>query len=95
MNKKELKDISENLIKTFLEAGKESIDLFNKGLKVQIKDDQSPVTNGDLKVHEIITKKILELTPGIPIISEETVDVNVKNKSKVFWLIDPIDGTKE
>ena len=95
MNKKELKDISENLIKTFLEAGKESIDLFNKGLKVQIKEDQSPVTNGDLIVNEIITKKILELTPGIPIISEETVDVNIKNKSKVFWLIDPIDGTKE
>ena len=35
------------------------------------------------------------MTPNIRIISEETVDIKVKNKSKIFWLIDPIDGTKE
>ena len=43
----------------------------------------------------MIQKKIIELTPNIKIISEETVDLNVKNTSKIFWLIDPIDGTKE
>ena len=53
------------------------------------------MSNGDLKVNEIISKKISELTPNIPIISEETVDLKVKNKSKIFWLVDPIDGTKE
>ena len=41
------------------------------------------------------TDKIKELTPNIPIISEETVDLKIKNTSKIFWLIDPIDGTKE
>ena len=43
----------------------------------------------------MIQKKIIELTPNIKIISEETVDLSVKNTSKIFWLIDPIDGTKE
>ena len=95
MNNNELKTVAENLIDTFDKAGKESIELYNKGLKVEIKKDNSPVTNGDLRANELITEKILELTPSIPIISEETVDLNIKNKSKIFWLIDPIDGTKE
>ena len=95
MNKSELKYIVENLIDTFNFAGKESIRLYNEGLKIEIKEDKSPVSNGDLKVNDLISKKILELTPNLPIVSEETVDLSKKNKSKVFWLIDPIDGTKE
>ena len=95
MNSNELKVIAEDLIKTFEYAGKESIRLYNEGLKIEIKEDKSPVSNGDLLVNEIVSKKISELTPNIKIISEETVDLNVKNTSKVFWLIDPIDGTKE
>ena len=91
----ELKSISENLIDTFYLAGKETVDLYTKGLKIEIKEDNSPVSNGDLRVNELITNKIKELTPNIPIISEETVDLNVKNTAKIFWLIDPIDGTKE
>ena len=95
MNQSELKHIAENLIETFNNAGRESIELFSKGLKIEIKEDNSPVSNGDLRVNELITNKILELTPNIPIVSEETVDLNKKNKEKIFWLIDPIDGTKE
>ncbi len=95
MKTSELKIISESLINTFSEAGKISIDLYKKGLKIEIKEDKSPVSNGDLKVNELITSKIKELTPNIPIISEETVDLKVKNAAKIFWLIDPIDGTKE
>mgnify|MGYP001442604952 CR=1 FL=1 len=95
MNKEDLKILANSLIDTFDLAGKESIKLYDEGLKIKIKEDNSPVSNGDLKVNEIITNKILELTPNIPIVSEETVDVNKKNKSKIFWLIDPIDGTKE
>ncbi len=91
----ELKSISESLIDTFLNAGKVSIDLFKNGLKIEIKEDKSPVSNGDLKVNELISDKIKELTPNIPIVSEETVNLKVKNKAKIFWLIDPIDGTKE
>jgi len=95
MKTSELKSISESLINTFNDAGKISIDLFKKGLKIEIKKDKSPVSNGDLEVNEIITAKIKSLTPNLPIISEETVDLNIKNTAKIFWLIDPIDGTKE
>ena len=95
MKKDELKKITEGLIETFNYAGKESIRLYKEGLKIEIKDDKSPVSNGDLRVNDLISKKISELTPNIRIISEETVDPKVKNTSKIFWLIDPIDGTKE
>ena len=95
MNKNELKNVAEGLIATFDVAGQESIELYAKGLKIEIKEDGSPVSNGDLRCNELITNKILELTPNIPIVSEETVDLKIKNKEKIFWLIDPIDGTKE
>ena len=91
----ELKSISENLIDTFNIAGKESIELYARGLKIEIKEDNSPVSNGDLRVNELITNRIKELTPNIPIVSEETVNLKVKNTANIFWLIDPIDGTKE
>jgi len=95
MKTSHLKSISENLIDTFNDAGKVAIDLYEKGLKIEIKEDKSPVSNGDLKVNELITNKIKELTPNLPIVSEETVNLKIKNKAKIFWLIDPIDGTKE
>ena len=88
MNKTDLKSLAENLIHTFKKAGTESIKLYEEGLKIEIKQDKSPVSNGDLKVNEMLTNKISELTPQIPIVSEETVDLNKKNVSKVFWLID-------
>tara|TARA_Y100000385_G_scaffold170882_1_gene177054 strand:- start:2203 stop:2982 length:780 start_codon:yes stop_codon:yes gene_type:complete len=95
MTRDELKKIAEGLIDTFNIAGQESIDLHKKGLKIEIKKDKSPVSNGDLRVNDLITNKIKELTPNIPIVSEETVDLRIKNTAEIFWLIDPIDGTKE
>ena len=95
MNINDLKGIAEGLIDEFNYAAKESIRLYEEGLKIQIKEDKSPVSNGDLRVNDLISKKISKLTPDIPIISEETVDLSKKNNSKIFWLIDPIDGTKE
>ena len=95
MNSEDLKKLAEGLIETFNFAGRESLRLYDEGLKIEIKDDNSPVTNGDLKVNELISNKIKELTPNIKIISEETVDLEKKNNEKIFWLIDPIDGTKE
>ena len=95
MKTSHLKSISENLIDTFNDAGKVAIDLYEKGLKIEIKEDKSPVSNGDLKVNELITNQIKKLTPNVPIVSEETVNLKMKNKAKIFWLIDPIDGTKE
>ncbi len=87
------KIIIEKLIDPFLKAGDLSISLREKGLKKEIKSDNTPVSNGDLEVNKFITKKISEITPDIPIISEETSDnKSIKNLND-FWLIDPIDGT--
>ena len=95
MNTKELKNIAESLNEAMETAGALSIKIYNQGLKIKIKEDGSPVTNGDIEVNKIITEKIKVLTPNIPIVSEETVDLTKKNKLKTYWLIDPIDGTKE
>ena len=93
MDKINIKEIVENLIQTFINAGKVSLDLRSKGLTKEIKSDNTPVSNGDLEVNKIVTKKIIELTPNIPIISEETSENKSINNLKDFWLIDPIDGT--
>jgi len=90
-----LKNITEQLLDPFLNAGKIAKEISQRGVKITIKADNSPVTDGDLAVNKILTDKIKSLTPNIPIISEETVDLNIKNKDKTFWLIDPIDGTKD
>ena len=95
MNNLNLKDTTEGLLDTFLKAGKRAKEISDKGVKISIKADKSPVTDGDLEVDSILRAKISNLTPDIPIISEETVDLNVKNTYKSFWLIDPIDGTKD
>ena len=70
MNKKDLKLVAEGLIDTFKFAGNEAIRICSEGLKIEIKADGSPVSNGDLRVNELITK-ISELTPNIPIVSEK------------------------
>ncbi len=93
MSKINLKETVENLIYTFLYAGKISLELREKGLTKEIKSDNTPVSNGDLEVNKIITEKIIALTPNIPIISEETSDNKSTTNLKDFWLIDPIDGT--
>ena len=93
MNNLNLKEIVENLIDTFIHAGKISLDLRKQGLIKKIKTDNTPVSNGDLEVNKIVTQKIKELTPELPIISEETSDNKSMNNLKNFWLIDPIDGT--
>ena len=89
----EIKKIIEKLVDPFLKAGDLSIELREKGLKKEIKSDNTPVSNGDLEVNKFITKNISEITPDIPIISEETSDNKDNTQLKDFWLVDPIDGT--
>ena len=93
MKNKSIEDIVKNLIETFLYAGKVSLDLRTKGLTKEIKSDNTPVSNGDLEVNKILTIKIKELTPNLPIISEETSENKSDKNLNDFWLIDPIDGT--
>mgnify|MGYP001239358457 FL=1 len=93
MTKINIEKIVRNLIDTFLSAGETAINLRKVGLIKKIKSDNTPVSNGDLEVNKIIRKKLEELTPSIPIISEETSDNKLINDLKNFWLVDPIDGT--
>ena len=93
MKQIEIKAAIEKLIDTFLYAGKVSIELREKGLIKEIEEDNTPVSNGDLEVNRILTEKINNLTPQIPIVSEETSHNKSKKDLKNFWLIDPIDGT--
>ena len=88
-----LRNIVENLVEIFLEAGDLALQLREKGLIKKIKTDKTPVSNGDLEVNRLISAKISEVTPHLPIISEETSENRDNQNLKDFWLIDPIDGT--
>ena len=97
MSKLNLQNIAEDLIGTFLKAGKIAKEISQRGVKITIKSDNSPVTDGDLAVDKILNEKLKKITPNIPVISEETINFsNELNKNyKNFWLVDPIDGTRD
>ena len=95
MNVEEAKKITLSLIDTFNKASEVALDLRKNGLKKEIKLDNTPVSNGDIEVNKILTNKILEITPNIVIVSEESTNHKTDNNLKDFWLIDPIDGTRD
>lgn len=68
-----------------------------KGFDVTLKSDDSPVTEADLAAHEILARGLLELLPGVPVLSEESAipDFAERQSWSRYWLIDPLDGTKE
>ena len=95
MNTEEAKKITKSLIDTFYAAGDLALSIREKGLKKEIKSDNTPVTNGDIEVNKVLTKKIKEITPNIPVVSEENSENKENQSLKNFWLIDPIDGTRD
>jgi 3'(2'), 5'-bisphosphate nucleotidase len=95
MNIEETKKITLSLIDTFNKAGRLALNLRKLGLKKKIKADNTPVSNADIEVNKILTKKISEITPSISIISEESPKHKTNNNLQNFWLIDPIDGTRD
>jgi len=76
-----------------VKAGHIAIDAREKGIEVEWKDDNSPVTNADKEISQCIFDGLSQLKPDIPVICEERPLVSI-NKNKRFWLIDPIDGTR-
>ena len=63
---------------------------------VHHKSDNSPLTIADLKSNKILTKGLMDLVPDIPIVSEENEDSwRYRKPNSTFWIIDPLDGTKE
>ena len=95
MNFEETKKITLSLIEAFNIAGRTALSLREAGLKNKIKSDNTPVSNGDIEVNKILTKKISEVTPNIIIISEENSAHKNDQNLKDFWLVDPIDGTRD
>jgi len=90
-------DLIEKLIAISKEAGNAILGFYNSEIDVQFKSDTSPLTKADLASHNIIIKRLKNLTPNTPILSEEGADISflVRSKWNEYWLIDPLDGTKE
>lgn len=82
-------------IQAALEAGEEILRIYSLGFEVEIKTDNSPVTIADKSADKIITK-ILKAS-DLPIISEESAipDYSIRKNWELYWLVDPLDGTKE
>ena len=68
MNIEEAKKITISLIDTFYYAGELALSIRKKGLKKEIKSDNTPVTNGDIEVNKVLTEKIKETTPNLSLI---------------------------
>lgn len=70
---------------------------WSQDFNTELKSDQSPVTTADIKSHEYIMHELALLYPEIPIVSEESElpPYDVRKKWEYFWLLDPLDGTKE
>jgi 3'(2'), 5'-bisphosphate nucleotidase len=78
-------------------AGEIILDVYGTAFDVQEKDDRSPLTLADERSHRLIVDSLHRLTPDIPVLSEEAAAVPFAERSvwPAFWLVDPLDGTKE
>lgn len=79
------------------EAGEAILPFWRAGVDVTTKTDDSPVTAADLAAHHVIVAGLTRLAPHIPILSEEdcNVPLSVREGWTQWWLVDPLDGTKE
>jgi 3'(2'), 5'-bisphosphate nucleotidase len=78
-------------------AGGEILSVYNTAFEVEYKKDESPLTLADKKSHEIIKKELETHFPRIPILSEEGKDIPYEDRKDwvFYWVVDPLDGTKE
>lgn len=91
----EIKKILELTINAAIDAGKKILEVYNTDFGVEIKDDKSPLTLADKKSNEVIVEYLNNTE--IPILSEEGKNIEYSQRKEwtKFWLIDPLDGTKE
>lgn len=80
-----------------VEAGVRILDVYRRDFSVAHKADDSPLTEADRAAHELIVARLAALTPDVPILSEESApaDYAARLAWQRFWLVDPLDGTKE
>ena len=86
-----------DVIKIADEASEKVLHIYQSDFKVSYKDDHSPITAADIASHDIIVKGLRNISRDIPILSEEGAEISWEERKKWrrFWLIDPIDGTKD
>ncbi|TMP26475.1 3'(2'),5'-bisphosphate nucleotidase [Pseudoalteromonas rubra] len=90
-------DLLEEIVNLARRAGDKILTIYAKDFNVEYKDDKSPVTDADLAANEVITAGLKVLTPDLPILSEESAEISWQERQtwQRYWLVDPIDGTKE
>jgi len=87
----------EEVVVLATEAGRRILDVYERQFDVSRKDDGSPLTDADRAAHEVIIERLAALTPAIPVLSEESAKIEYSERAgwQRFWLVDPLDGTKE
>jgi 3'(2'), 5'-bisphosphate nucleotidase len=73
------------------------LEVYAGDFAVERKDDRSPLTAADLASHRVIVDGLAALTPGLPVLSEESTGIAWSERSRWsrYWLVDPLDGTRE
>ena len=79
------------------EAGDVIMKIYSTDFSFEMKSDNSPLTQADIAAHDIIVTKLRQLTPHIPVLSEESTESDIDSRLswQIYWLIDPLDGTRE
>ena len=87
----------DHIVSIAQEAGSAIMEIYDRDFEIEYKDDSSPLTEADIRSNEIICRRLKESYPDINILSEESsiVDYDTRVGWEYFWMIDPIDGTKE
>lgn len=90
------KQYADRILEIAKKAGDIIMEYYEGKIEVTIKEDESPVTLADLAANKYICAELARLSPGIPVVSEEnTLEDNIKaSENGLFWLVDPLDGTK-
>ncbi len=79
-----------------IDSGREILNIYDKEIAINSKEDKSPITQADINSNNLIVSRLKKLEPNIPILSEESLVEWEKRKNwGTYWLIDPLDGTKE
>lgn len=87
----------EEVVVIATDAGRRILEVYERSYEVSDKHDGSPLTEADSLAHTLIVERLSSMTPDIPILSEESAAVDYAERSRwhTFWLVDPLDGTKE
>ncbi|WP_024869050.1 3'(2'),5'-bisphosphate nucleotidase CysQ [Pseudoxanthomonas suwonensis] len=90
-------DLRETVIAIARQAGAAIMEIYAAGFEVAQKDDASPLTAADLAANRIIVEGLERLTPDVPVLSEESAKVpwDTRQHWATYWLVDPLDGTRE